>query len=119
MKEITVLDILNWENELMAMRTSEEGLEERDVSDYVLKIVEFVIGCDEWVWSGSIGWLMEVAAIKGVTLSTFSKFLAQHSVCIRLRGVAYNKKHTSAGQVITLEEDVSEESKGNEGCARI
>ncbi|MEE0663652.1 MAG: hypothetical protein UDC04_04070, partial [Collinsella bouchesdurhonensis] len=68
---------------------------------------------------GSIGELMEAAAIDGVTAATFGKFLAQHSVFMRLRGVAYSKKHTSTGQVITLEKIASEGSEGDEGYSEI
>lgn len=100
-------------------RTSEEELEERDVPDCVLKVVEFVTGCIECSWSGSIGELMEAAAIDGVTAATFGKFLAQHSVFMRLRGVAYSEKHTSTGQVITLEKIASEGSEGDEGYSEI
>lgn len=64
----------------------------------------------------SVGELIEAAAVEGVTTATFGKFLAQHSVFMRLRGVAYNKKHTSTGQVITPERVAYE---GSEGCRRI
>ena len=100
-------------------RTSEEELEERDVPDCVLKVIEFVSGSTNRLWSGSIGELMESAAIEGVSAAAFGKFLAQHSVFMRLRGVVYSKKHTSAGQVITLEKVASEGSEGDEGCAEI
>lgn len=100
-------------------RTSEEELEERDVPDCVLKVVEFVTESINRSWNGSIGELMEAAAVDGATAATFGKFLAQHSIFMRLRGVAYSKKHTSTGQVITLEKVVSEGSEGDEGCAEI
>lgn len=76
-------------------RTSEEELEEREIPGCVLKVVEFA------------------------TTATFGKFLAQHSAFMRMRGIAYSKKHTSAGQIITLERVVSKGSEGNEGCRRV
>ena len=100
-------------------RTSEEELEERDILDCVLKVVLFVMKRDDQSWSGSVGGLMEAVEIEGVTAAAFGKFLAQHSVFMRLRGVAYSKKHTSTGQVVTLEKVVSEGSEGDEGSCRV
>lgn len=100
-------------------RTSEEELEERDVPDCVLKIVEFMaLNADE-SWQGSPGDLIETAEVEDVTTATFSKFLAQHSVFMRSRGVRYSKKHTSTGQFITLEKVACEGSEGDEGHAKI
>lgn len=81
----------------------------------MLRVVEFMTANANGLWCGSIGELIEAAAVEGVTTATFGKFLAQHSVFMRLRGVAYNKKHTSTGQVITLERVSYEGSEGNEG----
>ncbi len=53
--------------------------------------------------------------MEGVTIAALGKFLAQHSFFMRLRGVAYKKKHTSTGQIITLERISCEGSEGNEG----
>lgn len=64
---------------------------------------------------GSVGELIQAAAVEDVTTATFGKFLAQHSVFMRLHDVAYNKKHTSTGQVITLERFACEGSEGDEG----
>lgn len=100
-------------------RTSEEELEEREIPDCVLRVVEFMAGCLAPSWSGSVGELINAAEIEGVTTATFGKFLAQHSVFMRLRGVAYSKKHTSAGQVITLEKVSNEGSEGDEGSLQI
>lgn len=100
-------------------RTSEEELEERDIPDCVLKVVEFMMERGEQSWSGSVGGLMEVAEVEGVTTATFGKFLAQHSVFMRLRGIAYSKKHTSTGQIISLEKVASEGSEGDEGSCRV
>lgn len=100
-------------------RTSEEELEERDIPDCVLKVVEFMMGRDEQSWSGPVGFLIESAEVEGVTAATFGKFLAQHSAFMRLRGVAYSKKHTSTGQVVTLEKVANEGSEGDEGCCRV
>ena len=96
-------------------RTSEEELEEREIPDCVLRVVDFMTNSTDELWSGTVGELIEAAAVDGVTTATFGKFLAQHSVFMRLRGVAYNKKHTSAGQVITLERASCEGGEGNEG----
>lgn len=74
---------------------------------------------DERSWCGSIGSLMEAAEVEGVTTATFGKFLAQHSAFIQLRGVAYSKKHTNTGQVISLDNVVSEGSEGDEGSCRV
>lgn len=96
-------------------RTSEEELEERDVPSCVLRVLEFMNVREEGAWSGSVGELIEVAEVSGVTTATFGKFLAQHSVFMRLRGIAYSKKHTSTGQVVTLEKVACEGSEGDEG----
>ena len=100
-------------------RTSEEELEERDIPDCVLKVVEFMMERGEQSWSGSVGGLMEAAEVEGVTTAPFGKFLAQHSVFMRLRGIAYSKKHTSTGQIISLEKVASEGSEGDEGSCRV
>lgn len=100
-------------------RTSEEELEEREIPDCVLRVVEFVNTNAYESWRGSVGELIETTAVEGVTTATFGKFLAQHSVFMQSRGVAYSKKHTSSGQVITLEKVSCEGSEGDEGCARI
>lgn len=96
-------------------RTSEEELEERDVPSCALRVLEFMNAREEDVWSGSVGELIEAAEVSGVTTATFGKFLAQHSAFTRLRGIAYSKKHTSTGQVATLEKVASEGSEGDEG----
>lgn len=100
-------------------RTSEEELEEREILECVLRVIEFMAGCVGPSWNGSIGELMESAAIEGISAATFGKFLAQHSAFMRLRGVAYSKKHTSTGQVITLEKVATEGSEGDEDCIEI
>lgn len=96
-------------------RTSEEELEEREIPDCVLRVVEFMTANVNGLWCGSVGELVEAAAVEGVTTATFGKFLAQHSNFMRLRGVVYNKKHTSTGQVITLEKVATGGSEGDEG----
>lgn len=96
-------------------RTSEKELEERDVPGCVLRVLEFMNAREEGVWNGSVGELIEAAEASGVTTATFGKFLAQHSVFMRLRGIAYSKKHTSTGQVVTLERVAYEGSEGDEG----
>ena len=70
-------------------------------------------------WRGSVGGLIEAAAAESVTTATFGKFLAQHSVFMRSRGVIYSKKHTSSRQIVTLEKVDNEGSEGNEGCVRM
>lgn len=100
-------------------RTSEEELEERDIPDCVLKVVLFVMERDEQSWNGSVDGLMEAAEIEGVTAATFGKFLVQHSAFMRLRGVAYSKKHTSTGQIISLEKVADEGSEGDEDSCRV
>lgn len=65
-------------------------------------------------WRGSVGELIKAAAVEGVTTATFGKFLAQHSVFMRSRGVAYSKKHTISGQIVTLERLTCEGSEGDE-----
>ena len=100
-------------------RTSEEELEERDIPECVLKVVEFITKRDEQSWSGSVGGLMEAAEVEGAITATFGKFLAQRSVFMRLRGVAYSKKRTSTGQVVTLEKVANEGSEGDEGSYRV
>lgn len=52
-------------------RTSEEELEEREIPDCVLKVVEFMNANVEDSWSGSVGDLIEEAAVKRVTTATF------------------------------------------------
>lgn len=69
------------------------------------------------LWSGSVSKLIEAAVVEGVTTATFGKFLAQHSVFMQSRGVAYGKRHTSAGQVITLEKVAYERSESDEGSS--
>ena len=93
-------------------RASKEELEEREIPDCVLRVVEHS-------WSGSVGELIEVAEVEGVTTATFGKFLAQHSTFMRMRGVAYSKKHTSTGQVIALERVPNEGSESDEGSCQI
>lgn len=100
-------------------RTSEEELEERNVPDCVLRVIEFMITAADEMWRGSVGELIEAAAVEDVTTATFGKFLAQHSAFMRLRGVAYSKKHTSTGQIVTLEKVSHEGSEGDEGCAQV
>lgn len=99
--------------------TSKEELEEREIPDCVLRVVEFVTECVEHSWSGSVGELIEAAEVKGVTTATFGKFLAQRSAFMRMRGVAYSKKHTSTGQVITLKRVPNEGSESDEGSCQI
>ena len=99
--------------------TSEEELEEREIPDCVLRVVDFMTSSTDQLWSGSVGELIDAAAVESVTTATFGKFLAQHSLFMRFRGVAYNKKHTSAGQVITLERVACEGSEGDEGCTQV
>lgn len=96
-------------------RMSDEELEERDVPGCVLRVLEFMNAREEGFWSGSVGELIEASEVSGVTTATFGKFLAQHSVFMRLRGIAYSKKHTSTGQVVTLEKVACEGSEGDEG----
>ena len=100
-------------------RTSEEELEERDVPDCVLRVLEFINALGEGVWRGSVGELIEAAEISGITTAIFGKFLAQHSVFMRLRGVAYSKKHTSSGQIVTLERINCEGSESDEVYSEI
>lgn len=69
--------------------------------------------------STSVGDLIEEAEIEGVTTATLGKFLAQHSVFMRLRGTAYSKKHTNTGQVVSLEKVAGEGSEGDEGSCGI
>lgn len=52
--------------------------------------------------------MIKTAEVEGVTAATFGKFLVQHSVFMWLRGVAYSKKHTGAGQVVAFERVISE-----------
>lgn len=87
--------------------------------DCVLKVVEFMALNANKSWSGSVGDLIEEAAAEGVTTATSGKLLAQHSVFMRSRGVAYSKRYTSAGQVITLEKVTREGNEGDEGCTQI
>ena len=54
-------------------------------------------------WSESVSELIDVISVEDVTVATFGEFLAQHSVFMRLCGIVYSKKHTSAGQVVILE----------------
>lgn len=96
-------------------RTSEEELEEREIPGCVLRVVEFMTESSDELWRGSVSELIEAAVIEGVTTATFGKFLAQHSVFMRSRGVAYSKKHTSTGQVVTLKRVAYEGSEGDEG----
>ncbi len=70
-------------------RTSKEELEEREIPDCVLRAVEFMAANDDKAWCGSVGELIEVAAVEGVTAATFGRLLAQHSIFMRVRGVAY------------------------------
>lgn len=100
-------------------RTSEEELEEREIPDCVLKVIEFIMSCNDNCWRGSIGQLIYEALVNGETSATFGKFLAQHSGFMRLRGVAYSKKHTSGGQIITLEKIENEGSESTEGSCLI
>lgn len=79
----------------------------------MLRVVRFVTECADPFWDGSVGELIEAAEVEGVTTATLGKLLAQHSVFMRLCGVAYSKKHTSTGQVITLEKVASERSEGS------
>lgn len=95
-------------------RTSEKEPGERDVPGCVLRVLEFMNAREKGVWSGSVGELIEAAEVSGVTTATFGRFLAQHSVFVRLRGIAYSKKHTSAEQVVTLEKVATEGSEGDE-----
>lgn len=100
-------------------RTSEKELEERNVPDCVLKVLEFMAVKDNKARRGSVGELIEEAGVEDVATATFDKFLAQHSVFLRLRGVVYSKKHTSTGQVVTLEKVLHEGNEGDEGCAQV
>lgn len=100
-------------------RTSEEELEERDVPSCVLRVLEFINALGEGVWRGSVGELIEAAEISGITTAIFGKFLAQHSVFMRLRSVAYSKKHTSSGQIVTLERINCEGSESDEVYSEI
>lgn len=100
-------------------RTSEEELEEREIPDCVLRVIEFMTTKTDGSWRGSVGGLIETAAVEGITTATFGKFLAQYSVFMRLRDIAYSKKHASTGQVITLERVTCEGSEGNEGGSRV
>lgn len=48
-------------------RTSEEELEERNVPDCVLRVIEFMITAADEMWRGSVGELIEAAAVEDVT----------------------------------------------------
>lgn len=93
-------------------RTSEEEFEEREIPGCVLKVVEFMAASTDESWSGSVGDLIDEADAEGVTTATFGKFLAQHSAFMRLRGIAYSKKHASSGQSVTLEKVACEGDEG-------
>lgn len=100
-------------------RTSKGELDERDVPDCVLKVIEFTVSNADRLWRGSISDLIEAAAVEGVTTATSGEFLAQHSIFMRSRGVAYSKKHTGSGQLATLQKIACEGTEGDEGCVRI
>lgn len=95
-------------------KTSEEELEERDVPDCVMRTLDFMsLGVS--IWQGTMSNLMEAAGIEGVTVPVLGKHLAQNSGFMLSRGVRYAKKHTSAGQLVTLQRIEDESDEGSEG----
>lgn len=84
-----------------------------------MKVAEFMALNNNESWQGPIGGLIRAVEVDGVTTATFGKFLAQHSVFMRSRGVIYSKRHTSTGQLITLEKSACEGSESDEGYAKI
>ena len=67
------------------------------------------------IWQGTTSGLMEAAGIEGVTVPVLGKHLAQSSGFMLSRGVRYAKKHTSAGQLVTLQRIEDESGEGSEG----
>ena len=95
-------------------KTSEEELEERDVPDCVMRTLDFM-SCGVSIWQGTMSNLMEAAGIEGVTVPVLGKHLAQNSGFMLSRGVRYAKKHTSTGQLVTLQRIEDESGEGSEG----
>ena len=99
--------------ELMG-KTSEEELEERDIPDCVMRTLDFM-PCGVSIWQGTMSNLMEAAGIEGLTIPVLGKHLAQNSGFMLSRGVSYSKKHTSTGQLITIQRMQDEGSENSEG----
>lgn len=97
-----------WE---MVGKTSEEELEERDIPDCVMRTLDFM-SRGVSIWQGTMSNLMDAAGVEGVTVPVLGKHLAQNSGFMLSRGVRYAKKHTSAGQLVTLQRI---EGEGGEG----
>lgn len=95
-------------------KTTEEELEERDIPDSVMRALDFM-SRGVSIWQGTTSGLMEAAGIEGVTVPVLGKHLAQSSGFMLSRGVRYAKKHTSAGQLVTLQRIEDESGEGSEG----
>lgn len=100
-----------WE---MVGKTSEEELEERDIPDCVMRTLDFM-SRGVSIWQGTMSNLMDAAGVEGVTVPVLGKHLAQNSGFMLSRGVRYAKKHTSAGQLVTLQRIEGEGGEGSEG----
>lgn len=98
----------------MVGKTSEEELEERDIPDCVMRALDFM-SRGVSIWQGTMSNLMDAAGVEGVTVPVLGKHLAQNSGFMLSRGVRYAKKHTSAGQLVTLQRIEGEGGEGSEG----
>lgn len=108
--------LLGIANGALSSVRAKKSPKKREMPVCVLKVLEFIITNPNRSWHGSVGELIEADATKDVSTATFGKFLAQYSAFMRLSGVAYRKKHTSAGQAITLELVACKGSENNEVC---
>ncbi len=102
-------------------KTSEEELEEREIPDCVMRTLDFM-SRGVSIWQGTMSNLMDAAEIADVTVPVLGKQLAQHSGFMLSRGVRYSKKHTSTGQLVTLqraEDEGAESAEGSEGNSAI
>lgn len=94
-------------------KTSVEELEERDVPDFVLRVIDFMAS-QPCQWQGTASRLMEESGVDSVSVAVFGKYLAQHKGFLIGRSITYSRTHTRDGNILRLER-ISEGRECDEG----
>lgn len=87
-----------WE---LVEKTSVEELEERDVTDSVLRVIDFM-ALRPCQWQGTASKLMEESGVEGVSVAVFGKYLAQHKGFLEERGIQYKRRRVREGSILEL-----------------
>ena len=96
-----------------------EALSQEEALSY--SVPDCITATVEWMstisgkWTGSTTELFYSVGIEGVSLVAYGKYLAQHRAFMRKSGVSYERKHTHAGTVLTLnrvEKEAASDERG-------